>query len=987
MALKPWYKVVTPREDLRLAKPLDASEFAVHLDKVRDESAAEDYRNPEKFFERTYLTINLASMAAEVVRRLSGEKTEASAVFNLNTQFGGGKTHALTLLYHLAKNGPKAESWPGANKILAKSGVRGIPEAVTAVFVGTEFDSIKGRGGDDGTPLRKTPWGEIAFQLGGEEAFTTVAEHDRLMRAPAGDVIRQFLPKGRPCLILMDELMNYVSRNRKTDLPSQLYNFIQNLSETVRGEDRMVLVVSVPASATEMNPEDHSDYDRLKKLLDRLSKAVILSTETEISEIIRRRLFEFDSKSLDLNGKIVLPDEARSVCEEYARWVLDHRQQVPSWFPVDNARAAFEAAYPFHPMVYSVFERKWQTLPRFQRTRGVLRLLALWISRAYNDGYRGAHSDPIIGLGTAPLDDPFFRAAALEQLGEERLEVPITTDICGADDSHSIRLDAEAVDSIKKARLHQKVATSIFFESNGGRTSGTDATIPEVRLDVAEPGLDIGNVETVLSTLEATCYYLRADGSRYHFSLKVGLPKLIADRRAGISQPRIRERIMAEISQVFAKGPELDRVFFPQKSNDIPDRASLTLIVLPPDRSMQDREAVLRSIDSMTAEHGTSGRTFKSALIWSAAESDSHLDHVARDLLALEEIQDEELKLKLDDSQKPQLKDNLRRSERDLREAVWRTYRYVALLGRENVEIIDLGLAHSSAASSMVDLIISKLKRDDLVADSASPGFLVRNWPPAFKEWSTKAVRDAFFASPIFPRLSNPNSIKETIARGVSGGVLGYVGKIGSKYDPFLYKEGISVAEVEISEEMFIITAETAEDYIRDHSDPPVLTSIEISPRTFQFKPGDVQSFVARGFDQRGNDYPLDQVAWTATGGVIGDRGNFQAGDDDGRFTVTVSSKGVSSSITITIAADGGSKVIDEGGDDGSIKIASWKGEVPPQKWMNIYSKVLSGFAREGSLRLTLNVEISSEKGIPKERIEEMKVALRELGLNDEITI
>ena len=216
--------------------------------------------------------------------------------------------------------------------------------------------------------------------------------------------------------------------------------------------------------------------------------------------------------------------------------------------------------------------------------------------------------------------------------------------------------------------------------------------------------------------------------------------------------------------------------------------------------------------------------------------------------MALEEIQDEELKLQLDDSQKLQLKDNLRRSERDLREAVWRTYRYVALLGRENVEIIDLGLVHSSAASSMVDLIISKLKRDDLVADSASPGFLVRNWPPAFKEWSTKAVRDAFFASPIFPRLSNPNSIKETIARGVSGGVLGYVGKIGSKYDPFLYKEGISVAEVEISEEMFIITAETAEDYIRDHSDPPVLTSIEISPRNFQLKRGDVQTFVARGF-------------------------------------------------------------------------------------------------------------------------------------------
>jgi len=987
MALKPWYKVMTPREDLRLGKPLDASEFAVHLGRVKDGKAPDYYQNPENFFERTYLTQNLTNMAAEVVRRLSGEKTESSAVYNLNTQFGGGKTHTLTLLYHLARNGSASENWPGVNKILSKSGIGTIPKAKVAVFVGNDFDSKTGRGGNDGTPLRKTPWGEIAFQLGGEEAFALVAQHEADLEAPGSDVIRQILPKDQPCLILMDELMNYVSRSRKGGLSSQLYNFIQNLSETARGEENVVLVISVPASELEMTPEDHTDYSRIKKLLDRLSKAIIISTETDISEIIRRRLFEFDSKSLNLSGKAALPDDARQTCRAYARLVQNHRQQIPSWFPIDNAEEAFEAAYPFHPMVFSVFERKWQALPNFQRTRGVLRLLALWVSKAYRDGFLGAHTDPLIGLGTAPLDDPFFRAAALEQLGEDRLEVPITTDICGDSESHSTRLDQESADSIKKARLHRKVATSIFFESNGGRTSGTDASLPEIRLDVAEPDLDIGNVETVLSDLETTCYFLNVEGSRYHFSLKPNVNKLLADREAGITKSRIDERILSEISQIFAKGPDLERVLFPQKSADIPDRASLTLVVLPPEKSMRDRSCVLDLVGSMTREHGTSGRTFKSALIWSIAENNSQLDEEAKKILAWQDIQDEQEKLQLDDSQKRQLKDNLRRSERDLREAVWRTYRYVALLGREKIEILDLGLVHSSAASSMVDLIISKLKRDDLVAESASPAFLVRNWPPAFKEWSTKAVRDAFFASPIFPRLSNPNSIKETIARGVSGGVLGYVGKIGSEYDPILYKEGISAGDVEISDDMFIITAETAENYNREHTDPPVLTSIEISPRTIQLRPGDAQSFAARGFDQRGHDYPLDQVTWTATGGVIGSGGNFQAGDEVGRFTVTASSKGISATEAIAIAADGDIKVIDEGGDDGSVKTVSWNGEVPPQKWMNIYSKVLSGFAREGSLKLTLKVEISSEKGIPKEKIEEMKVALRELGLNDDVTI
>ncbi|MBR8832883.1 MAG: hypothetical protein DSM106950_02265 [Stigonema ocellatum SAG 48.90 = DSM 106950] len=163
VALKPWYKIdgLTPREDLREGKPLDASEFAVHLDKVRDETAPPDYKEPARFFDRTYLTKYLTDLAAQAVRSLSGEKTETSAVFNLATQFGGGKTHALTLLYHLAKHGAAANNWTGVQKILQKAGISSIPEAAVAVFVGTEFDSIQGRGGDDGTPLRMSKHPEL----------------------------------------------------------------------------------------------------------------------------------------------------------------------------------------------------------------------------------------------------------------------------------------------------------------------------------------------------------------------------------------------------------------------------------------------------------------------------------------------------------------------------------------------------------------------------------------------------------------------------------------------------------------------------------------------------------------------------------------------------------------------------------------------------------------------------------------------------------
>jgi len=336
MPLQPWYKVVYPREDLREGKPLDASEFAVHLDQVRDGRANPDYQDPARFFAKTYLTRSLLAVASEAVRRLSGVKTETSAVFNMTTQFGGGKTHALTLLYHLANAGKEATSWAGVDQILHGAGVREVAKAEIGVFVGTEFDSITGRGGKDGTPLRKTPWGELAWQIGGEESFRLVAEHDRTLTAPSGEVIRAFLPKDKPCLILMDELMNYVSRSRKSGLGAQLYSFLQNLSEEARGQDRVVLVVSIPASELEMTAEDQADYDRFKKLLDRLGKAVIMAAETETAEIIRRRLFEWDGETKDSEKTVTA----------FADWAVEHRSQIPGWFPVDNARDAFRATSP-----------------------------------------------------------------------------------------------------------------------------------------------------------------------------------------------------------------------------------------------------------------------------------------------------------------------------------------------------------------------------------------------------------------------------------------------------------------------------------------------------------------------------------------------------------------------------------------------------------------------------------------------------------------
>ena len=915
MAMKPWYKVVTPREDLREGKALDASEFAVHLDHVRNRTAPDVYKEPAQFFDRTYLTKNLKDLATQTVRRLSGVKLETSAVFNLSTQFGGGKTHALTLLYHLARGGNDAKAWKGVGTILQAAEVKSIPKAATAVLVGTELDSISGRGGGK-EPLRKTPWGEVAFQLGGAKRFQLVEQHEKEMTAPGGDVIEKMLPRGEPALILMDELMNYVNRSRKSGMAGQLYTFVHNLSEVARGRDNVVLAVSIPASELEMTAEDQSDFTRFKKLLDRLGKAIVMSAEAETSEIIRRRLFEWETP---------LPKEANATIGEFEAWFQDNKQQLPQWFPVANSGDALRASYPFHPSVLSVFERKWQGLPRFQQTRGMLRLLALWVSRAYKDGYDGAHKDPLVTLGSAPLDDPMFRSAMFEQLGEPRLEAAVTTDIAGKEHAHAIRLDNEAASDVKKARLHRKVGTAVFFESNGGQNKG-EATLPEVRLAVAEPGVEFGSAEQCLDALAEKCYYLTAERNKYRFSFAPNLNKVLADRRAKVTAPEIEERIRTEVQKVFTAGSGIERAFFPRKSGDIPDRPVLVLGILAAEHAAGDT-ATKALIQTMTVECGNSSRTFKSAIIWAVAEDAVGLQEEARKLIAWKDIAEDE---GIDDDQQQKIAENVKKAERDLKEAVWRAYKNLFLLGEDNaIRRIDLGLVHSDG--TLIEYIIGKLKQADIVSAGASPNFLARNWPPALPEWSTKSVRDAFYASPKFPRLLIAEAVKDTISKGLDAGVFAYVCKAASgKYEPFIFKRSLPAADVEIAEAVFLISKERAEAYLSKKPDTkPEEKEIERGPTTTN--------------------------------------------------TTNVLTSPNPTSSPETAKKDTG-KVPNASG-------VSWTGEVAHQKWMNFYTKVLSPLVGNGGLKISIEVDAAPTDGLSQSKLDEIKTALRELGLSEHIDV
>lgn len=976
MALKPWYSTILPREDLRQGKPLNAAEFAVHLDHVRDGIAPDDYKNAERFFERTYLTQNMCSFAAEVLRRLSGEKAQASAVFNLVTQFGGGKTHALTMLYHLARNGSSADTYQGVNTILIKAGLSSVPQAATAVFIGTEFDSITGRGGSDGTPIRKTPWGEIAYQLGGEKSLAFVQEHDSRMIAPGGDVIRSMLPKGVPCIILIDELMNYISRSRGMGTVNQIYAFIHELSEVARSEERVVLVVSIPASELEMTTEDFQDYDRFKKMLNRLGKPMMMSTPGDSSEIIRRRLFEWEG----------IPDEGKKAIKEYAHWAIEHHQQIPADLSVDNAGDAFRATYPFHPAVISVFERKWQSLPKFQQTRGVLQLLALWVSINYQKGVTDGRKEPLIDLGSAPLDDPSFRAAVFEQLGEDRLEAAITTDITGKRDSHAAMLDTNADDAISKARLHQKIATSIFFESNGGQSGGETrkyATLAELRFAVGRPDIDIANVETVLEALappNGACYYLHAGQNRYWFSLKPNLTKLHSNRMASMSSSRLQkvdETCLAEIQRTFhAKNGDVRPQFFPERSGQIPDHPELSIVVLAP-RYNPGEQDTRDLICSILTEYGSTARTFKSALVFALAESDISLREQAKSLTAWEDIRDEQDQVGLDPGQKSQVQQNIKETQNALKAAVWRSYRYVILLRKGNIiKPIDLGLNTIGSAPSLPSLIIERLKRCDIITESLKPTSLVKYWPPALTEWNTKSVRDMFYASPDVPRILDARIIRDTIAKGVTEGKFGYCGETidGVPY-PLFFEQAISPEDIEISDDMFIIPAEAA----RAAKQPRIVERIEIPNMQLSIKPGANITIPIVAYDQNNEVMPVGHIDWEATGGVISSDGVYTGGNEEGTFSIRARINEKSCTVPVTVKKDAVRPL--------TPNAMEWSGQVQPQKWMNFYTKVLSRFATKKGLSIEIRVRVLDENGIAQPDFDETRSALRELGLNDNVSM
>ncbi|MBM3501620.1 MAG: ATP-binding protein, partial [Armatimonadetes bacterium] len=381
--MDPWYKVVTPRKEVREGRSFNPDEFAIHLEQVVDGRAPADYREPDQFFSRTYFTRALTEHTGMVLRRLAGGTENTPPVVTLVTQFGGGKTHTLATLLHLVRSGASAASFRGVSDLLSHAGLATTPQATVAVFVGNAWDP---------QPGRESPWIDLARQLAGDEGVRLLGP-SALESPPGTEALgRVFEAAGGAVLVLCDEVLNFVNRHRKFAEP--FHAFIQNLTVAMTATTKGAAVISLPRSQVEMTAWDEQWQQRITKVVSRVAKHLVSNDESEISEVVRRRLFE------DLGTE----KRRANVARAYAQWAFERRAQLPSeWMTVDSAttqkksteflQARFEACYPFHPATLSVFQRKWQALSQYQQTRGTLAMLAQWISVAYRESYARARTE------------------------------------------------------------------------------------------------------------------------------------------------------------------------------------------------------------------------------------------------------------------------------------------------------------------------------------------------------------------------------------------------------------------------------------------------------------------------------------------------------------------------------------------------------------------------------------------------------------------
>lgn len=813
------FDICTPREDI-LQGTLTEADYAADLAQVLKGTAPKEYQDPAVFFSTTHPTRGLCNLLSNVCLRLGGSSAQVASIFRLDTNYGGGKTHALIALAHVARG---MRGVTNIDEFLSPDLVPSSPVHVAA-FDGENADPVNGHAMGDGIRAY-TPWGELAYALGGTSGYELIRNSDEKGIAPGADTIKELFGN-QPTLILIDELSIYLRKQGAKDLASaakQLTAFLTALFKAVESSPNAALVYTLAIGKKDKKASDaYSQENQI--IADMMQEAESVSArkatlldpteEDETIKVLRRRLFA----SIDEAG-------AKQVVDAYVHLWEQYKDSLPSFGLKETHREEFYGGFPLHPAMITTLKEKTSTLGNFQRVRGMLRLLARTISRLWEQRPKDTYAVHLhhIDLSFSPI-----RQEIITKLGQQAFVPALKADIAAAaEDTPSLAEQIDTACYAGMAPYASCVARSIFFHTLAFNDNLKGATENELRYSILSPGMELSFIGDAIRRFRQESAFLDERPNRpLRFMVEPNLTQMIHQREKQIDPQDIRARLNDTIRTTFS-GKIFNLALFPSLANDITDNAET------PQLAVMGYEAVSISGNSpklevpellcrLFREKSNDGnlRLNRNNLVFVVADESrvEEMKTLMRRRLALEDMRNPTLQQDLADHQKNQLQERYRKSEQELALGIQQAYRHVFYPSKDKVEDSPVELAHTTievqnasanpgAGQNQIIRVLQGANKLRLEGDNPdAPQYIIKRTPLRKGQITTAALRDEYRRDPALAILATESILVKAIRTGIEQGEFVYKNGdlICGKGDPF--------PQIEISEQAFVLTVISARD-------------------------------------------------------------------------------------------------------------------------------------------------------------------------------
>ena len=860
--LKPWRDVIRPNTDV-IEGTFRKSEFAADLQEVFEGKAkTPEYGETDIFFNQTYITPGLRQLLVNTLKRLGSK--DGDPVIQLKTGFGGGKTHSLIALYHLVTGINILRELPAdtAYKRLRTEIESILDEAEwdpntplnanIAVLVGTYLSTTDADETQQGDPLN-TLWGMMADQLGGQDAYNIIRRAAREGIAPGGNQLDALFEHVGPSVILMDELVAYV-RNVQGVTQESIYTFFQALTESVNRSKNVTLVATLPEGHVQAGGEGGMTVlDTLESILERVDAVSIPLEVDNAYEVVRRRLF----------GNLIDETERDLTCEAFRKMYQNSQREYPSNVSDQDYLKRMKACYPIHPEVFDRLFQDWSAIPGFQRTRGVLRIMATWISRLYQE------QDPslLIMPANLTLDDPTLADEFTRLLARSGGNWdPVVKEV----DSHGSRtdqIDRNSQSFIEAGSAARRIARTIFLGSAASHAV-KGISQRQIHLGVVEPKQGVSVYNDALGRMSGNLYFLYHLDDRYYFHTQENLNKVAIDRAAGYTEEDIYMEIVSRLERAIGRDPNVHVCPTPQSS--VKDSETLQYVVLHPQASLPSREKE-NDTASETAlrllrysKDDEQQRTFKNTLLFIAARRDDirELRNLVKNYLAWNAIMNGDALHRaltgLEGARLDQTMENLESAENAVTDTLFNAYRHGLVPSQTDPQKNDYRFSEVATKTDS-PRIVTRF-RDTLIAEEA---IVTEIAPDIFAGklqqyiWSSDAYQEHIGLNTLWermaqnvymPRLRDRNVLAACLRDGIAAGTFGYASAYqDGDYQNFRFEEqmgGLRIAEdtsaVLINPEMAKLIKEEKEkqqEAAASESAPDTATQTEDAPTDVVVEP------------------------------------------------------------------------------------------------------------------------------------------------------